>query len=459
MSRNLKPLVFYQMIVVDPSGSGSGTNQLFLSHALSFLKDQFSHWLTQATICESTAQNQLFQSYSNTEETPKKSECAELCLRSFVSYPIRDACIDLGQRWLVGSSLSYHDILPLVLNDAGQFPIQQFIPFSVKILNAYQPQKGCSLREWTKRLVRQHQEIKKILEEYDIKIRSNWAVLNKARIKDLESSRDQEILSSYHKVYKRDRINARSRKGTGRCPDPSPQQICEMLENLANQSIYIDEEALMSELRNLAQYLRNLSLSGGKMISLNDHSIWHGKDQDIEDERSKLDIEHQVLDEQKQFINHQFALCLDAGIEQALNNLIAHVKKGRRSHLTQKITSILNMVYVEKMSLNQIASELHLDQSLLSRTITPVKLMQSARQETSSRLIETLLTKAKQENWMEFPIRPNTLDSIITAVEEYIDDEAFNKAYAELKAGKNREFDSLYAERLRVVLSQRQHPQ
>jgi hypothetical protein len=445
--------IYWQMIVINPSGIGSGTMELFLPEAQRFLQSKYPHWLHQPTIADKEVYEELFQCCPNFGENSGSAAIAELCLRSFVSYPIRDACYDLAKRWLIGSSLSQQDLFPFVLNDDGCVPLRKYIPFSVEVLKVYQPRLGSSLREWTKRLVRQNYELTKFLEQHDISIRSDWAVLNRAKLSDLESEQDQVILSSYHKIYRQNWLRMRSQQRLGRCPEPSLSQLHEMSQELLKSNIYIDGEELMKELQSLAKYLRSRSLRGGKVLSLDTPYSGTEKIMEVEDIKSNLDVEDKEEEENQDFINDQFLACLDIGIDQALQNLISTVKRGRRAHLTNQVIPILDMVYAQGMSLNQVASTLNLEQYLLSRAIAPIKLVKSSHEQTTSQLIQVLLEKAKKQGWIEHSLHPSELDNIAQAVEAYLEAKTFKKARAELQAGKNREMNSIYAQRLRIILA------
>ena len=177
----------------------------------------------------------------------KERAIAGLCLRCYVSYPILKACQTLDNRF-GGASFTYQDLLPFVLNDDGkslriidkdgtqlvltEVPTPSSYPlFTLEILRTYKPNSSSSrsLKDWAYLQTKQNKELQNFLSEFGFKHLSDWALLNKARPKQLErlSDRDRHLISAFHSVSRRDRLQQRQ-KGIHKCPDPSEAQLQEM---------------------------------------------------------------------------------------------------------------------------------------------------------------------------------------------------------------------------------------
>ena len=181
-----------------------------------------------------------------TIEMRQQSSQAGLCLRCWVSHPILTACMKLANLFGSTGQLSYRDLLPFVLTDDGRQLVvptsdrkkyqliedrQEVYPsFSLEVLRTYRLKESSaslSLSNWVFLQVKQHPELTRFLSEFGFQRLSDWAILNRARISQMEqlSEQDCALVEAFHAVYRRDR---RLQASTGRCPIPSTAQLSEM---------------------------------------------------------------------------------------------------------------------------------------------------------------------------------------------------------------------------------------
>lgn len=440
--------------MINPSGNGSGTVERLIPQAQAFLfsrMSEMSEWQYK-TLSDEDIQCLLFQWWMNSNH-PELSGMAELCLRSYVSHSIREACLYLASSWLSGSSLRYQDLLPFVLDDDGRTPLNNYLPFSMHVLRSYKIQWGYGLREWTKKLVKQHQDLGRLLRQYDIYICSDWAVLNRATIKQAASSKDKMILAAYHRIYRRDRLLRYQQGSRSRCLAPSSQQIIEISHDLLNRGLQISGEELMEELRLLASYLRQQAFGHSRTYSLDDSMVM-GELEDFAQHSDSNTLEDQDLERLQQFLDEHLLNCLDSGITRALQELIDVVKKGRRSHMADKIIPIIDRVYNQRQSLNQISGEMQVNQSFLSRVIAPLNLIKEAQHYTCQCLVNLLCERLQSPEWIDMSMQSLNQELITKGVEDYLETKVFKQAKSEIQSGRNRNLSSLYAQQIRCVLAE-----
>lgn len=145
-------------------------------------------------------------------------------MRCFVSHPILKACQKIDSLFASNNSFTYRDLLPFVLDDDGQMAIAldqdgqtQLIVdergktktspdkfFSVEILGTDNPDSPSkmSLDNWTYLQTKQNKELKDFLSEFGFKLLSDWALLNRARVRQLEGllKRDRLQVNAFHLI-------------------------------------------------------------------------------------------------------------------------------------------------------------------------------------------------------------------------------------------------------------------
>ncbi len=406
---------------------------------------------------------------------------AGLCLRCYVSYPILKACQKIDYLFAGEKQFTYQDLLPFVLNDDGKTLIildennktqlmvtekgktmtttYQF--FTVDVVRTYQfdSRASMSLDNWAYLQTKQNREIKNFLSEFGFQHLSDWALLNRARLLQLESlsPRSCHLVKVFHSVYRRDRVK-QQHKGVRRCPDPNEAQLQEMLVYLQKQNIIIKTTVeLLKELKQVAKQLRHYDIWSYRepLESYDLDTASYTLRQDLpHNSLNELDLEEREVLE---FLQTSLLLALREGIEQEISDRITKLAKSQKYALfAQKFIFGLQLYYCQGLSLAKIAPQLGMtswDQA--RRVLNPGDLLNKVRTLTIQKLLDKILDLMKSKELTKVPLKPDYLKTLLKGIEAFVDEEIFQEAAAEIKAGKNRSLDSLYAQQLRIYFKQK----
>lgn len=409
----------------------------------------------------------------------KDSAVAGLCLRCYVSHPILKACQRIASLFSADKCFTYRDLLAFVLNDDGKVLLlldedgksqlildergiartSDYKYFTVEVLRSYQAdsQARMSLDNWAYLQTRQNKEVKNFLSEFGFKHLSDWALLNRVSDKQLErlSERDRALVRVFHAVYRRDRRKQRQ-KGAKKCPDPNETQLQEMGVLLPKTAIASYSSAeLLKALKQVAQQIRQ-------------YDIWSAReslevyDPDTGGYAPRRDLPQEASNDLGNVERQEFLAFLRDSLETALNNAIAReisdrLEKLQKSKAYQAFAPYfipgLQRYYSQGKSLGEIASELGISSwDRARRVFNPGEILAKVRTLTVEQLLDEILTKATEMGLTEVPPAPDYLKTLAQQVEAFADEEIFQEATSEIKAGKNRSFKSLYAEKLRNYL-------
>lgn len=403
---------------------------------------------------------------------------AGLCLRCNVSYSILKACQKLDSLFSPNKTFTYKDLLPFVLNDDGITPVilerdgkTQLILdekgkakptaykfFTVEILRTFKPEEtSMSLENWAYLQTKQNQEIKNFLAEFGFKNLSDWALLNRSRPKQFErlSSRSYHLVEVFHAVYRRDRRQQRQ-MASKKCPDPSFNQLQEMLIMLQERGIIINDNALlMRELKQIATELRQYDIwSCREPLEIID-----GDGQEI----TRADLPYDSIDEIEveqqeflEFLHQQLGLALTGAIEQEIRDRITYLQQSKKyALLADKFIPGLRLYYCQSMSLKEIAPLLGMtswDQA--RRILNPGEIINKIRTSTIQQVLDNTLEKAQSMGLTTIPPSPDYLKNLVDQIEVFADLQIFQQAMEEIRAGKNRTMNSVYAQQLRLYFEQ-----
>ncbi len=395
---------------------------------------------------------------------------AGLCLRCYISHDILGAVRKLVQKYSSEYYFRVEDILPIVLNDDGRSLIilndegtsqlilnkngetqeSSYNFFTVEVLRTFQQNANCqSLTNWTHYLTRRNAGLRNYLsQEYGLSLLSDWALLNRAKPEHLEG-RYRPFLEVFHRVYRRDRLQQRQ---SGRCSDPSTDQLTEMLTLLQAKGIRINSTSeLKSKLERIAVFVRQERISREMgyprniiPLVVSDPDTGEDIERDIPDPNSSLDSEEEdILD----FIRNQLTEALMWGIEQGICDRIAELNKSRNYAIYASLYTLgLQLLYCRGMSQRQIAQELGMtNQSQVSRVLNPSELLRKVRFRTLDRLLSSILEQASQLGLTEIPPQANYLSNLVQQLEVFVDGEIFDNAAAELNA-RSQQRNSTYAQ-------------
>lgn len=445
-----KPSRYWELIKILPSGEGCGYKVQILPPAKSYFLQEFPTLANKPNILDQTIQNRLLALLPS-----PNYPSSEICLRCYISHFILLSCIQRAKLFSAGGRINYRDLLPFVLNDDGIAPKGKYIPFACEILFEFHPESKCSLARWIDLKVKRHKELNKYLLEFDIEIRTAWAILNKAGKSHLDNQQDKEILAAFHVVYRWDRPQQHCQKCTGKCPQPTPAQLETMIYHLQKLGISINSsDKMLDELERIAKLLRQQNIWGKtRHITQQEHrDEWELIIDPTSTEDLAIKFEQQELQD---FCQQQLFECLDKVIKQAINDHIAKQSKSRGyASLVHLIKPILREIYLSGKTQTEIARKLDINQITISRLVNPTNLVKTIRRQTLDILLNQVLEKAKQLGYTQSPVEPDYFDNLVQQLELYIDILIFREAIAELRTSRQSAMQSIYAQRLCVLLNQ-----
>ncbi len=484
---------YWEILRLDPSDAGCGYKKQLLPLASEFFQSEFSNLIesmvqtNRSTVATATTSHQnhrtvqvlLHQQFMTQSSDLQRRAKAGLCLRGYVSYSILKACKTLANKFAATGQLTYQDLLPYVLNDDGeeqivlnQDPRQQLILnhngvpkqstyplFSVEVLRKFNPnvQGMASLDNWVHLQTRQNSELKKVLAERGFYKVSDWALLNRARSPQLNSLslRERQIVEAFHTVYRRDR--RKQQRNHLVCAAPTVAQLHEMCQYLQEKGVVLNlPDQLKTELKQIGQVLRQYAIwsSNGMPQSESLVDPYSGSPREFCDPNSINDVEQLAQQELREFCRQQLLECLDWGINRGICEHIRSLRqRPRYAAFASKVADILTLVYCHGQSQTKIASTLGMtNQSQVSRVLNPTTLLQRVRYWTVTYFFQMLSTKISSLNLATFSTDPDYLNNLMQHIEAFVDAEAFQVAFAEIKTAKRRSMNSLYAQRLRQYL-------
>lgn len=402
---------------------------------------------------------------------------AGLCLRCYVSYPILKACQKLAALFSSNYNFSYRDLLPFVLDDDGQRNIvlakdgktqllvdregnlqtAQYKFFTVEILTTYKADSFSSLNldNWAFLQTKQHPEIKKYLAEFGFQHFSDWSLLNRVGVKQIAqlAPEDRHLVESFHAVYRRDRRQRKAKK-MGKCPNPTKIQLTEMQTLLRDRNlIYPTPEAVFTALKKVANLIRQYDIwsyreplevyepNTGEYNPRPDLPANVSNEAIASEERELLDFIRQSLDR-----------ALDSAISQTGKNRLEKLNKSKKYRLfAAKFMEGLQLYYCQKMSLREITERLEFGSwDRARRVLNPGDFLNAVRANTIQQLLDAILEKSRDLGLSQAAVNPDYLQNLSIQIEAFADETVFNAATAEIKAGKNRELKSLYAQKVRL---------
>ncbi len=403
---------------------------------------------------------------------------AGLCLRCYVSEPILKACQKIDNLFSGDKAFSYHDLLSFVLNDDGKTLVishadgkQQLIIksegvcelatykfFTVKVLQTFKIDSNSrmSLDNWAFLQTKQNPDIKDFLSEYGFKNLSDWALLNRVRPKQLErlSERDKQIVKAFHAVYRRDRA-LQKKVGGKKCPDPSNFQLEEMISFLKKQNIIIKKTSeLIEELKIVVTQLRHFDIwSYREPLEIYDYDaeIYTSRNDIATESINEIELEQQEI---LQLLYSTINLALAETIEEEIIARISYLEKSKKyAPLAKQFIPGMHLYYFRGMSLKEIAPLLGMsswDQA--RRVLNPGELLSNVRVLFIKKMIDKILEIAQEKGLTQIPPNLDYLNNLAQQIEAFADEEIFQKAAEEIRAGKSRSMDSLYAHQLRILL-------
>lgn len=414
------------------------------------------------------------------QQNPKSSsnEChlSEICLRCYISGQIYQVCLDLAQRFGRKYGFDCEDLLPFVISDEILWAKPRksehnssYKSLTTNILDTFDPNKG-SLNMWVNRYVKQNKDLKKFLLEHGVYLIRGWAILNDVTTKELqrcfvemynltegEIKHKQELLVSYHAVYREDRLQQRLRGTTTPCEQPSSQQLTRIANELKDKTGKIlSNEAILSQLQSIATKIRQFRIAnkGGVMPSV---SADRPEIQPLVEQR-------QIVDEQDgeeiafmQLYRHQFIESLDQAIAVVIGSYINKLqsKKNKKINKADSFKTGLHFFHCLGKSMTEIAPEINLTKQYeVTRLLNLKELRADIRQNMLIDLRDRILEIAQHF------ADSQKLQNLDQQVESILDEQIIaiiQEAESEVKNPiRNQPLRSLFAHRLCLYLNQNQ---
>ncbi|WP_414625273.1 hypothetical protein [Calothrix sp. CCY 0018] len=275
------PSIYWTLVRIDAAGDRQVQS---IPSAQTFFDRVFASVTNAGNLSSRDIQSQLLDLYQDTSGLmPSASSSAyrrinaQRTLLCFISWEIDKVCLNLAKQFGATGGFTSRDLLPYVLDDDGRLqPKSSYQCYSLQILNSFDINQS-SLSSWTNRKVKQHPALSKFLLECGIYLLSDWAILNDTQPKQLERILSQFhsltateiqkyklLLSSYHTVYRAQRLQQRKTRKTSKCQPPNIEQ----LQQISDKSS-IKADNLMAQLQQLAGYLREyrIHVRGGSLAT------------------------------------------------------------------------------------------------------------------------------------------------------------------------------------------------
>lgn len=261
-------------------------------------------------------------------------------------------------------------------------------------------------------------------------------------------------MASFHAVYRRDRLQ--QQRSAQKSPDPSSAQLQEMLVYLRQQKVIFNTpEELLKALKQVAIQLRQYDIwSYREPLELTTEDGSSVDRSDLpHDSISEFDVEQKELLE---FFQNQLQVALSNAVKQEIDRCMTRLASSRKyAPFAPQFVPGLKLYYNQGLSLKEIAPVLGMtswDQA--RRILNPGELLTAVRTSTVQQLLSQILAKAQEKGLTSNPPPPVYLQTLAEQIEIYVDEEIFREAAEEIRAGKNRSMDSVYAQELRRYFEQ-----
>ncbi|SRR5579883_2133976 len=463
---------YWRLVRIDSTGSWKTEA---IASAETFFKQQFPT-LDYTDVVDAQVQRHLLSLVREpaTASSDAVAHTAALCLRCYISHQIQQICLKLELQFGSQHGFTRYDLVPLVLDDVGDRRPKDsrqgaYQSFAMKVLESFDP--SCSsLSTWTTRLVKCHPELNAFLLERGVYLISNWALLNDTNPKQLQrilvefhqlSTVEVEhacaLLTVYHAVYRRNRLEQRQAGIKGACAPPTASQLQQMADALQPSfGRLLSAETLMSQLQTLGDRVREyrVYIKGGFRST---ESLDRPENPDSRariDTIAAPDPAVETEDDQRAFLTfyrQQFHDCLNQAIEQVTHDRIRHLQRKEASKAQQFITA-LQLFHCQGKAMGDIAQAVGLEaQYQVTRLLNLKPFRADIRQTVLALLRDRVLEQAKI---YVSPERLHNLDQQFdTALNEQVG-VVFQAAEAEASTAKHRSTTSLFSRTLCQHLDQ-----
>ncbi len=478
---------YWTLVRIDAAGQ---CKMEVIASAKAFFLASFPEYLTHSEVPDAPVQRQLVAwmkeageeleikavSVSNNNEG-NRPFLAKLCLQCFISGQIERVCQRLEVQFGAKHGFTCSDLLRFVLDDDLRSPKNKITPASTgyqslpqEILHSFNPDQS-TLATWATRLVKHHRELNNFLLEQGVYLVSDWAILNDTNSKQVqrifsqfhgftstEIELAQQLLESYHAVYRVQRLKARQSGIKGQCPPPTTEQLEQMGRRLSNHTgKVLRPETLMAKLQALATHLREyrIHIRGGSLPQESLDTPVAGTNsstsgdrilpQDLIDDRNSTDEPTEFLLSYRQ----KFLICLDQALAQVTEERFKKFQQKKPQKAEQFLTA-LQLFHCQGKSMGEIAQKIDVPaQFHVSRLLQLKSFRADVQREFLVLLRDRFIKVAKTYT------DPERLQALSQQIEEALDEqvtqviqEAAVEASTATGAKNRTTATSLFAERL-----------
>ena len=365
----------------------------------------------------------------------------ELCLRCRISNLVSGQCLKLARDFHT-YRITWYDLFTCFPYDDGRQLNWQdpdaYKPFTVEVLQAYDPDRDgkVSLTTLVERKVRQSKALTQLLLEHGILLRSDPALLNRAPLSEL-SSFDAAIAKVFHDVYRRDRRLNRTSKTDGKCPDPTPKQLLEMMNLLRSRGVEMDSETtLQGHLIRIASILREREIlrQDGflRSESLESSGAETDSSRDLPDESITSDPERALaervfqafcdqLQAQGWAIQEQLDASVCWGVENGIGDRINFLKsKPKRFHQAEQFEEALYLLYCKGLSQGKTGEQLGIPQYEVSVLVNRKDLHSRIGDRTLEALLKRIVRINKVLGVTKDPPEGEYLDELTASLQTFL---------------------------------------
>ncbi len=469
-------LKYWKLVRIDTAGRRKTEE---IASAKAFFRQQFPEFADATDVPDAQVQRQLLHWFRGKFPKSDAAEAngntlsllAQMCLRCAISSFIEQTCIQLEVSFGSNHGFTRQDLFPFVLDDftferevSGKKPASSYQSLATEILQTFEPERS-SLATWTTRLVKHHRELNTFLLQHGVYLVSDWAILNDTNSKQLqqifssfhhfskgEIQQAVIILSSYHAVYRRDRLAARITGIKGQCPLPTPEQLQQIAYRLhANANMTLLPEDVMTRLQDIAELLRQyrIYVRGGLPPSESLDNLQDMQYDCLQLRSPELEKDEDATEQFLMLYRQQLLTCLDQALEKVICDRITQLQHKNYRMARQFITA-LHLFHCRSKSMGEIAPLIGLQaQYQVTRLLKLKNFRTDVRQLILNTLMPSILDKA-----MDYA-NPNCLQSLEQQVEVALNEQvAALIQEAEIESStSHKSVSSLFARRLCCHLS------
>jgi hypothetical protein len=331
-------------------------------------------------VSDNLIQRQLWQQMRQSLET-EDAYLAEVCLRCYISQQIYQVCWDLTVKFGSNYGFSCQDLLSFVLDDdllletlSQSWLVQSssYQSLATTVLKTFDPTKG-SLGAWVKRHVKQQPELKRFLLQHGVFLVSDWALLNDTNPQELqriltemysltkgEIAQAGELLSSYHRVYREERLKQRVAGVTLPCQVPTNKQLEQIAEDVVSLTgSILSSDVVLRNLQQIASHLRRyrIAAQNGSVMTVSWEEV---QIQQVVEQVENRENNPQLDAEQLEFIQlyqSQFSTSLAEAISQVIEDWMQKLLRKQQSK-AQLFIRALHLFHCQGQSMTQIAPQI-----------------------------------------------------------------------------------------------------